>query len=106
FAKSAKGWATPHPSGNYTTYGKNCTTTCAVILRKLHLYTYAPISPNEFFTTLADQYSKHSQFRWPNNVPQNGMDYGTPRIGYDAFEMLYRTIHEHVTHKFIWDGNG
>jgi len=99
-----------HPGGKYVTLGNNCTTTCTVILRKLRLYSYAPVSPNAFFTTLADQYSKHSQFHWPNNVPQNGVDYGNRRPGYNQFDLLLTAIQrqqEHVTHKLCWtDENG
>lgn len=100
-----------HPGGKYVTLGNNCTTTCARILRKLQLYSYAPVSPNALFTTLADQYSKHSQFQWPNNVPRNGVDYGNPRPGYNAFDLLFlsmqKQLHEKVTHKICYtDENG
>ena len=100
-----------HPDGKWSALGENCTTTCARILRKLQLYRYAPVSPNALFTTLADQYSKHSQFQWPNNVPRNGVDYGNPRPGYDPFDLLFlsmqKQLHEKVTTRICWtDENG
>jgi hypothetical protein len=99
-----------HSDGNYDVYTNNCTTTCAKILRDLKLYKYAPILPNALFVTLADQYS-HKNFVLPNPGPQHGKDYGNPRSGYDAFDLLFRSIQkqtkESVTSKVCsTDDNG
>jgi len=94
-----------HHYAKWSALGDNCTTTCSRILRKLKLYSYAPLTPDAFFVTLADQYSTHSQFQWPKNVPQNGVEYGNPRAGYNAFDVLFKSIqpmHEEVTHKICF----
>jgi RHS repeat-associated protein len=105
-AQEAIQYIRTHPGGKYVTLGNNCTTTCTRILRKLQLYSYAPLAPNAFFTTLADQYSKHASFQWPNNVPRNGMEYGDPRRGYDPFDLLFlsmqKQLREKATSKICW----
>jgi RHS repeat-associated protein len=75
--------------GKYTTEWNNCTTTCTTILRQLHLYSGRPLIPRDFFF---DLYSKNGNKQTPThsgwNKFNNGVDYGRPRVGYNAFDLL------------------
>jgi RHS repeat-associated protein len=96
-----------HPGGDYITLWNNCTTTCSAILRKLRLTRFHALAPKELFSDLVGRYS---QMPFTTNF-QNGKDYGNPRPGYNAFDLLFLSIqkqlHEQVTTKICWaDENG
>ena len=102
-----------HPdTGSYITLGHNCTTTCARILRHIKLLKTHDIHPGGLFSHLARSYSTQGNPIFPTL----GKDYGNPRSGYSAFDLLFRSIQqqqqqqkprEEVTHKICWtDDNG
>jgi RHS repeat-associated protein len=77
-----------HSDGDYATYSNNCTTTCGKILRSLSLYKKNSITPKGFFTDLLQQYGSSKN---PATI-QYGQDYGKPRSGYDAFQLMFLGI--------------
>lgn len=87
---------------NYLTYGRNCTSTCADILRKLKLHKWGEIAPQALFYNFASEHGN-------NSVPypaQHGTDYGKPRAGYDPFQLLFLTIQHCHTETATWTENG
>jgi RHS repeat-associated protein len=83
-----------HSDGNYDTYTNNCTTTCARILRLLNLHAWGEFIPRSLFDNVVDQYSHTAPKTNMPWVEQHGRDYGNPRSGYDAFQLLYLSIQQ------------
>jgi hypothetical protein len=87
---------------NYLTYARNCTSTCADILRKLKLHQLGEIVPQALFYNFAREHGNE-------NVPypaQHGTDYGQPRAGHDPFQLLFLTIQHCHAETASWAENG
>jgi RHS repeat-associated protein len=99
-----------HPdNGSYITLANNCTSTCARILRHIKLLKTHDIDPGGLFSHLARSYSTQGNPLFPTL----GKDYGNPRPGYNAFDLLFLSIQqqqqprEKVTTRICWtDENG
>jgi plasmid stabilization system protein ParE len=87
---------------DYLTYARNCTTTCADILRKLKLHQNREIIPQALFYNFAEEHG-NSSIPYPAH---NGTDYGKPRGGYNAFDLLYLTLKTCHTQTAHWTENG
>jgi hypothetical protein len=81
----------------------------------LNLHAWGEFVPRALFDNVVDQYSTtapRTQMPW---VEQHGRDYGNPRPGFDAFQLLYLGIQsqqqsarqpkESVTSKICYTGD-
>lgn len=103
-AQEAINFIRTHPdTGSYITLGHNCTTTCARILRHIQLLKTHDVHPGGLFSHVARSYSTQGNPLFPTP----GKDYGNPRPGYNAFDLLFLSIqqqqqHEKVTTRICW----